>query len=136
MRLPHGQVRGRRARPARLRARPATPPSGSSLADGTPLDQTPRRPNFGLIYPPRSASFGGLRVEVRKRPVKVVDPTADPSRVVVPMVLQYGRKVSDVEATVRRIRLFLTAGVLGGTLLALLGGVLLGPPRDAPGRAA
>ena len=42
------------------------------------------------------------------------------------MVLQYARKVSDVEATIRRIRLFLSAGVLGGTLLALLGGVLLG----------
>jgi signal transduction histidine kinase len=40
--------------------------------------------------------------------------------------LQYGRKVSDVEATVNRVRRFLTAGVLGGTLLALLGGVLLG----------
>ena len=42
------------------------------------------------------------------------------------MVLQYGRKVSDIEATIRRIRLFLSGGVLAGTLLALLGGVLLG----------
>jgi two-component system, OmpR family, sensor kinase len=96
------------------------------LADGTPIDQTQKAPNFGLIYPRRSATFGGLRVEVRKRPVKVVDPDGHASRVVVQMVLQYGRKVSDVEATVRRVRLFLTAGVLGGTLLALLGGVLLG----------
>jgi two-component system OmpR family sensor kinase len=96
------------------------------LADGTPIDQTPQAPNFGLLYPTRSASFDGLRLEVRKRPVKVVDPDGHPSRVVVQMVLQYGRKVSDVEATIRRVRLFLTAGVLGGTLLALLGGVLLG----------
>jgi signal transduction histidine kinase len=96
------------------------------LADGTPIDQTPQAPNFGLIYPTRSANFDGLRLEVRKRPVKVVDPDNHPSRVVVQMVLQYGRKVSDVEATIHRIRLFLTAGVLGGTLLALLGGVLLG----------
>ena len=95
------------------------------VADGR--SSTARRaPNFGLIFPTRSANFGGLRVEVRKRPVKVVDPNGHPSRVVVQMVLQYGRKVSDVEATIRRVRLFLTAGVLGGTLLALLGGVLLG----------
>jgi two-component system, OmpR family, sensor kinase len=94
--------------------------------DGRILDRTPGAPNFGLIYPTRSAKYGGLRVEVRKRPVKVVDPDGHPSRVVVQMVLQYGRKVSDVEATIRRVRLFLTAGVLGGTLLALLGGVLLG----------
>jgi two-component system, OmpR family, sensor kinase len=94
--------------------------------DGRILDRTPGAPNFGLIYPTRSEKFAGLRVEVRKRPVKVVDPAGRPSRVVVPMVLQYGRKVSDIEATIRRVRLFLTAGVLGGTLLALLGGVLLG----------
>ena len=102
------------------------------LADGTPIDQTPQAPNFGLIYPTRSANFAGLRVEVRKRPVKVVDPEGHRSPLVVQMVLQYGRKVSDVEATVRRVRLFLTAGVLGGTLLALLGGVLLGRRAMAP----
>jgi two-component system, OmpR family, sensor kinase len=94
--------------------------------DGRILDRTPGAPNFGLIYPTRSSKYGGLRVEVRKRPVKVVNPDGHPSRVVVQMVLQYARKVSDIEATIRRIRLFLTAGVLGGTLLALLGGVLLG----------
>ena len=94
--------------------------------DGRILDRTPGAPNFGLIFPTRSANYGGLRVEVRKRPVKVVDPDGHASRVVVQMVLQYARKVSDVEATIRRVRLFLTAGVLGGTLLALMGGVLLG----------
>jgi two-component system, OmpR family, sensor kinase len=94
--------------------------------DGRILDRTPGAPNFGFIFPTRSSKYGGLRVEVRKRPVKVVTPSGHPSRVVVQMVLQYARKVSDVEATIRRVRLFLTAGVLGGTLLALLGGVLLG----------
>ena len=52
--------------------------------------------------------------------------TGRPSRLLFSVVLQYGRKVSDIEATIRRVRLFLSAGVLGGTLLALLGGVLLG----------
>ena len=94
--------------------------------DGRILDRTPGAPNFGLIFPTRHAEYDGLRVEVRKRPVKVVDPDGHHSPVVVQMVLQYGRKVSDIEATIRRIRLFLSGGVLAGTLLALLGGVLLG----------
>ncbi|HEX7297814.1 MAG TPA: HAMP domain-containing sensor histidine kinase [Solirubrobacteraceae bacterium] len=94
--------------------------------DGRILDQTPRAPNFGLMFPARSAKYGGLRVEIRKRPVKVVDPEGHTSRFLVPVVLQYARKVSDIEATVRRVRLFLGAGVIGGTLLALLAGVLLG----------
>jgi two-component system, OmpR family, sensor kinase len=97
------------------------------LADGTPIDQTDKAPNFGLLYPQRSARIGGLRVEVRRRPVRSINTeTGRPSRLLFPVVLQYGRKVSDIEATVRRVRLFLAAGVLGGTLLALLGGVVLG----------
>jgi two-component system OmpR family sensor kinase len=94
--------------------------------DGRILDQTKHAPNFGLIYPTRSAKYGGLRLEIRKRPVKVVDPEGHTSRFLVPLVLQYGRKVSDIEATIRRVRLFLAAGVLGGSLLALLAGFLLG----------
>jgi two-component system, OmpR family, sensor kinase len=95
--------------------------------DGTPLDQTKNAPNFGLIYPQRRARYGGLRIEVRRRPVKTIDErTQRTSRILVPVVLQYGRKISDIEATIRRVRLFLSAGVIGGTLLALLGGVLLG----------
>jgi two-component system OmpR family sensor kinase len=97
------------------------------LNDGTPIDQTKGAPNFGLIYPQRSARIGGLRVEVRRRPVRSINAeTGRPSRLLFAVILQYGRKVSDIEATIRRIRLFLSAGVLGGTLLALLGGVLLG----------
>ena len=56
--------------------------------DGRILDRTPGAPNFGLIFPTRSANYDGLRVEVRKRPVKVVDPDGHASRVVVQMVLQ------------------------------------------------
>jgi two-component system, OmpR family, sensor kinase len=97
------------------------------LPDGTPLDETQKAPNFGLIYPQRSARIGGLRIEVRKRPVRSVNAeTGRPSRLLFPVVLQYGRKASDIEASIRRIRLFLSGGVLGGTLLALLGGVVLG----------
>jgi signal transduction histidine kinase len=85
-------------------------------------------PNFGILLP-RTARVGGFRVETRRRGVVV---SGTKGRVVVPLVIQYARKVSDVEATVRRIRLFLGAGVLGGTLLSLLGGVLLGRRAMAP----
>jgi len=97
------------------------------LPDGTPIDETEKAPNFGLIYPQRSAQIGGIRLEVRRRPVRSINAeTGRPSRLLFPVVLQYGRKVSDIEATIRRVRLFLSGGVVGGTLLALLGGVLLG----------
>jgi signal transduction histidine kinase len=43
----------------------------------------------------------------------------------VPVVIQYARKVSDLENTVARVRFFLIFGVLGGTLLALVGGLWL-----------
>jgi two-component system OmpR family sensor kinase len=90
--------------------------------------QTKDAPNFGILLP-RTARVGGFRVETRRRGVLV---SGTKGRVAVPLVIQYARRVSDVEATVRRIRLFLGAGVLGGTLLSLLGGVLLGRRAMAP----
>jgi two-component system, OmpR family, sensor kinase len=95
---------------------------------GDVIDQTKGAPKIGEVYPKRSGLFTGLLVEVRKRPVKTVDIYTNKAsrQLLVPVILQYGRKVSDIEATVRRVRLFLGAGVIGGTLLALLGGVLLG----------
>jgi two-component system, OmpR family, sensor kinase len=96
---------------------------------GDVIDQTKGAPKIGEVYPKGSGLFGGLLVEVRKRPVKTVDVytnKATRQQLLVPVILQYGRKVSDIEATVYRVRLFLGAGVIGGTLLALLGGVLLG----------
>jgi signal transduction histidine kinase len=102
-------------------------------ADGTIFDQTKHAPNLGMLYPQRSATVDGLKVEVRKRPVKVKTPDGHVYRdLVLPVILQYGLKISDVEATVHRIRLFLGAGVLAGSLLALLGGLVLGRRAMAP----
>jgi two-component system OmpR family sensor kinase len=39
--------------------------------------------------------------------------------------LQYGRRLSDLDATVSRVRFFLLFGVLGGTAVALAGGLML-----------
>ncbi len=46
--------------------------------------------------------------------------------------LQYGRRLSDIDATVRRVRLFLFFGVLTGTILALVTGLMLARRAMAP----
>ena len=94
--------------------------------DGRILDQTKGAPNFGILLP-RTAETAGYRVETRRRGVPVRRTPA-----IVPLIIQYGRRVSVVEATVSRIRLFLGGGVLGGTLLALLGGLMVGRRAMAP----
>jgi signal transduction histidine kinase len=94
--------------------------------DGRILDQTKGAPNFGILLP-RTAETSGYRVETRRRGVPVRRTPA-----IVPLIIQYGRPVSVVEATVSRIRLFLGGGVLGGTLLALLGGLMVGRRAMAP----
>jgi two-component system, OmpR family, sensor kinase len=94
--------------------------------DGRILDQTEGARNFGILLP-RTAETAGYRVETRLRNVPVRR-----SPIVVPLIVQYGRKVSDVEATVKRVRLFLGGGVLAGTMLALLGGLIVGRRAMAP----
>jgi two-component system, OmpR family, sensor kinase len=96
--------------------------------DGRLLSHTKQAPNFGILLG-RTAETGGYRVETRVRNVPVRR-TAHP--VAVPLIVQYGRPTSVVEATVSRIRLFLAGGVLGGTLLALLGGLIVGRRAMAP----
>jgi len=46
--------------------------------------------------------------------------------------IQYARNVSETEATVRRVELFLLLGVLGGTALALLAGLAIARRAMAP----
>jgi signal transduction histidine kinase len=94
---------------------------------GRILGETRRAPNFGILVP-RSARIGALRVETRERPV----PVRNVRGLLIRVIIQYGRRVSDVEATVSRIRLFLAGGVIGGTLLALLGGLIVGRRAMAP----
>ena len=96
--------------------------------DGRLLNHTTGAPNFGILLP-RTAETGGYRVETRVRNVPVRH-TLHPF--VVPLIIQYGRPTSVVEATVSRIRFFLAGGVLGGTLLALFGGLIVGRRAMAP----
>ncbi len=48
------------------------------------------------------------------------------------VIIQYGRKVSDTEATVARVELFLLVGVLAGTAFALLAGMAIARRAMAP----
>jgi two-component system, OmpR family, sensor kinase len=76
---------------------------------GFPLYVSPNAPDFGP-YVAESVEEGGWRVETR--PINIAG-----------LYLQYARRLSDVQATVNRVRLFLALGVLGGALLALLAGL-------------
>jgi len=92
--------------------------------DGTVIRETPRKaPNFG--FPPvggGTITFGGYRIATRTVQL-------NPSGTV---LVQYARRLSDVDATIHRVRLFLILGVLGGTGLALLGGLMLARRAMAP----
>ena len=73
---------------------------------------TPGAPDFGTPFR-GTAEIAGWRVETRRVPV------ADSP----PWFLQYARRVSEVQDTAARVKLFLAFGVLGGALLALLAGL-------------
>jgi two-component system, OmpR family, sensor kinase len=81
--------------------------------DCYPLLSTRKAPNFGPVVA-NSVEVGGWRVETRRVSVAGVG---------IDTFLQYARRLSDVQATVNRVRLFLAFGVLGGALLALLAGL-------------
>jgi signal transduction histidine kinase len=99
-------------------------PSGKILAE------TKGAPNFGLvgIAVERSDRVGGYRVESRSTQLHAVD---EP-RLTFSVYVQYARKVSDVEATIHRVRLFLLFGVLLGSGLALGAALALSRRALAP----
>jgi len=90
--------------------------------DGTILGTTKDAPNLGrtISFVDRTEFIQGYRVVSRHTELHSADP-----RVRVPVVIQYARKVSDLENTVTRVRVFLIFGVVGGALLALVGGLWL-----------
>jgi two-component system OmpR family sensor kinase len=73
----------------------------------------------------RSTQIGGYRVETRNRAIEVRAPDGRATHLAIPLYVQYARPVSEIEHTVDRVRLFLVVGVLGGTLLALVAGLLV-----------
>jgi two-component system OmpR family sensor kinase len=88
--------------------------------DGTVLKQTTDAP---YLLPPRDTTqdFDGYRIE--SRPIQLRGGV---------FYVQYARKLSDVEATANRVRVFLGLGVLGGAALALLAGLTTATRAMAP----
>ena len=86
--------------------------------DGSTVATTRNAP---YLPPPRTLSedFDGFRIESR--------PLSEGS-----FYVQYARRLSDVEATANRVRVFLGLGVLGGAMLALLAGLATATRAMAP----
>ena len=88
--------------------------------DGEVLKATENAP---YLLPPREdqQDYGGYRIE--SRPIELRGGF---------FYVQYARKLSDVEATANRVRVFLGLGVLGGAALALLAGLATATRAMAP----
>jgi two-component system OmpR family sensor kinase len=90
-------------------------------AGNAPIAQEPQNaPALGEpLLAPRTAH--GYRVISRVVPVHL----SSTDETLGEVIIQYGRRVSDTEATVARVELFLVLGVLAGTGLALLAGIAI-----------
>ena len=96
-------------------------------AAGDTVKKTRNAPDFGF---PRTAEADvrGFRVITRRLQLYR---TIDGGRAGT-LFIQYGRRLSDVDGTITRIRTFLLLGVLGGTALALLAGLMIARRAMAP----
>ncbi len=65
-------------------------------------------------------------------PYRVVTRLASANRGSAPVLIQYGRPVSDVDKTIGRLQVFLIFGVLGGTALAFAAGSMIARRAMAP----
>jgi two-component system, OmpR family, sensor kinase len=88
---------------------------------GSVLVSTNGAPNLGLSS---EANVHGYRVHMR--PVALGGPVGGT------IVVQYGRRLSDLDATIARVELLLLLGVLAGTALALLAGMTIARRAMAP----
>lgn len=81
-------------------------------------DTIARSRNAPYFGPPRTstADVRGWRVETRSIPVGEPLPGGS-------VAVQYGRRISEVQDTAQRVKLFLGLGVVGGAALALLAGL-------------
>jgi two-component system OmpR family sensor kinase len=88
--------------------------------DGTVLKATENAP---YLLPPRKTTqdYHGYRIE--SRPIELRGGV---------FFVQYARKLSDLEATANRVRVFLGLGVIGGAALALLAGLATAKRAMAP----
>jgi two-component system, OmpR family, sensor kinase len=90
---------------------------------GIEVAGTKRAPNLDAALQYRTARYHGYRIEARETILRPGGTGKD--ALGLPVIVQYARRVSDVDNTVSRVRIFLLLGVLGGTSLALGAGLLL-----------
>jgi two-component system OmpR family sensor kinase len=83
------------------------------------------------LGPPRAAArnLRGYRVVLSPHPIPVFNTDG---YLIGEALLQYGRRVSDTEETVKRVELFLLLGVLAGSGFALLAGMAIARRAMAP----
>jgi signal transduction histidine kinase len=94
-----------------------------TLESGDVIAQTQGAPDLGITYG-RSFVHGYL-VETRTPELNFGD-------FVGRVLVQYARPVSDMEATISKVRLFLILGVLGGAACALLAGLMIARRAMSP----
>jgi len=96
--------------------------------DGTVIAQSPA--NAPSLGPPSETerTIHGYRVVSRPAVVHLIEGGARRGAV----WIEYGHRVSDTEATVKRVELFLVLGVLAGSLLALFAGMAIARRAMAP----
>jgi two-component system OmpR family sensor kinase len=93
---------------------------------GNVVDQTRDAPHLGVPIV-GSTQRGGFRIVTRQTQL-----SSPQTPVKINVLVQYARRVSDLESTIGGVRLFLALGVLGGTGLALAGGLLLARRAISP----
>jgi signal transduction histidine kinase len=89
--------------------------------DGQAVEKTLHAPNLGAPFAQLS-EVAGYRVETRPLELQNGDH----------LFVQYARRLSDLELTISRVRLFLLVGVLGGTGLAFGAGAMIARRAMAP----
>jgi signal transduction histidine kinase len=98
-----------------------------TLGGATVAEEPKNAPSLG---PPQSGAITVRGYRVLSRPALVrFNGSGQP---IGQVVVQYGRRVSDTEATVKRVELLLLLGVLAGTALALLAGMAIARRAMAP----
>ncbi len=103
-----------------------------TIGGTTPFAQTPATHAPRLPPPPpegaQVAEADGYRVESQLAVVRVVGSDRPLGQVIV----QYARRVSDVDATIARVELLLLLGTFAGSAFALLAGIMIARRAMAP----
>ena len=94
-------------------------------ASGNQVAATTHAPDLDAAWGLRTALVDGYRVVSRPTLLRTAN-------TVLSVDVQYARRVSDLESTVSRVRLFLLIGVFGGTGLALAAGLLVARRAMSP----